>query len=49
VNYLAAGGIQGLPPLRYEKRVTRNRLIAFVLFLFLMLLGSLLVFLKGSH
>jgi hypothetical protein len=46
VSYLAAGGIQGLRPLRYEKRVARNRFIAFVLFLFLMLLGTLLVFLK---
>jgi len=49
VSYLAAGGIQGLRPLRYEKRVARNRFIAFVLFLFLMLLGALLVFLKGHR
>jgi hypothetical protein len=28
VNYLAAGSIQGLRPLRYEKRVARNRVIA---------------------
>jgi hypothetical protein len=27
VNYLAAGSIQGLRPLRYEKRVARNRFI----------------------
>lgn len=27
VNYLAAGGIHGLRPLRYEKRVARYRLI----------------------
>jgi hypothetical protein len=46
VSYLAAGGIQGLRPLRYEKRVARNRFIAFVVFLFLMLLGILLVFVK---
>jgi hypothetical protein len=39
VSYLAAGGIQGLRPLRYEKRVARNRFIVFVIFLFLMLLG----------
>ncbi len=39
VSYLAAGGIQGLRPLRYEKRVARNRFIALVIFLFLMLLG----------
>ena len=46
VSYLAAGGIQGLRPLRYEKRVARNRFIAFVVLLFLALLGTLLVFLK---
>lgn len=46
VSYLAAGGIQGLRPLRYEKRVARNRFIAFVVFLFFMLLGILLVFVK---
>ncbi|HWX21417.1 MAG TPA: hypothetical protein VN578_16065 [Candidatus Binatia bacterium] len=44
VSYLAAGGIQGLRPLRYEKRVARNRFIFFVLVLFLTLLGTLLVF-----
>ena len=46
VSYLAAGGIQGLKPLRYEKRVARNRFIALVVFLFLMLLGIILVFVK---
>ena len=45
VSYLAAGGIQGLRPLRYERRVARNRFIALVSFLFLMLLGLILVFL----
>ena len=49
VNYLAAGGIQGLRPLRYEKRVARNRFIFSVIFLFLLLLGTLLVFLKGHR
>jgi hypothetical protein len=39
VSYLAAGGIQGLRPMRYEKRVARNRFFALVIFLFLMLLG----------
>jgi hypothetical protein len=47
VSYLAAGGIQGLRPLRYEKRVARNRFIFFVAILFLALLGTLLVFRKG--
>ena len=44
VNYLAAGSIQGLRPLRYEKRVARNRFIALVIVLFLTLLGIILVF-----
>lgn len=46
INYLAAGGVQGLRPLRYEKRVARNRfiwlviIVAFVLFgLFYIVLG----------
>ena len=34
VHYLSAGSIQGLRPLRYEKRVARNRFIALVLVLF---------------
>ena len=49
VSYLAAGGIQGLRPLRYEKRVARNRLIFFVAILLLILLGTLLVFLPGHR
>jgi len=46
VSYLAAGGIQGLRPLRYEKRVARNRFIVFVVFLFLALLGVLTIFFR---
>jgi hypothetical protein len=46
VSYLAAGGIQGLRPLRYEKRVARNRFIVFVVFLFLMLLGLVAAFFR---
>jgi hypothetical protein len=49
VHYLAAGGVQGLRPLRYEKRVARNRFILFVAFLFIALLGILLVFWKGHR
>lgn len=45
VSYLAAGGIQGLRPLRYEKRVARNRFIFFVIILFLILLGCATAFL----
>jgi hypothetical protein len=44
VNYLAAGGIQGLQPLRREKRVARNRFVALTLILFLILLGILFMF-----
>jgi len=44
VSYLAAGGIQGLRPLRYEKRVARNRFIALVVVLFLILLGLIAAF-----
>ena len=40
VTYLAAGGVRGLRPLRYEKRVARNRFIFFAGALFLLLLGS---------
>jgi len=47
VSYLAAGGIQGLRPLRYEKRVARNRFIALVIVLFLTLLGIIAVFFNG--
>jgi hypothetical protein len=47
VSYLAAGGVQGLRPLRKEKRIARNRFIMFTLFLFLMLLGIIYVFVRG--
>jgi len=46
VSYLAAGSIQGPRPLRYEKRVARNRFIALVIVLFIMLLGILSVFVR---
>jgi len=39
VAYLAAGGVQGLCPLRYEKRVARNRFLVFVIVLVFALLG----------
>lgn len=45
VNYLAAGSIQGLRPLRYEKRVARNRFVVLVILLILVLLGFFKVFL----
>ena len=46
VNLLAAGGVQGLRPMRYEKRVARNRFIFFAALLFVVLLGTILVFVK---
>jgi len=39
VNFLAAGSIQGLRPLRYERRVARNRFLAFTSVLVLILIG----------
>jgi hypothetical protein len=47
VTYLAAGGVRGLRPLRYEKRVARNRFIALVIALLVVLLGILSIFLHN--
>lgn len=41
VNYLAAGSLQGFRPLRYEKRVARNRFIALTVVLLLLIWGIL--------
>jgi hypothetical protein len=49
VNYLAAGGVQGLRPMRYEKRVARNRFIVFAIILFLVLVGIISVFVRNHH
>jgi len=46
LNYLAAGSIQGLRPLRYEKRVARNRAIALIVLLILVIWGLLAFFLR---
>ncbi len=46
VSYLAAGGLHGMAPLRKEKRVARNRFIAFVIVLFFILLGTIWVFVR---
>ena len=46
VNYLAAGGIQGLRPMRYEKRVARNRFLLLVGGFFVVLLGIILALVK---
>ena len=47
INYLAAGSIQGLRPLRYEKRVARNRFIVLVLLLLLALLAIISMFVRN--
>jgi hypothetical protein len=47
VTYLAAGGVQGLRPLRYEKRVARNRFIVLVVVLFVILLGVISLFVRN--
>jgi len=47
VTYLAAGGVRGLRPLRYEKRVARNRFIVFAIILFAVLLGTAVVYLRN--
>lgn len=45
LNYLAAGSIHGLRPLRYEKRVARNRFLLLAAALAIMLWGLLAVLL----
>jgi hypothetical protein len=49
VHYLAAGGVQGLRPLRYEKRVARNRFYFFVVILLAALFGLFWVFVVRHH
>jgi len=46
VSYLAAGSIKGLRPLRYEKRVARNRFIALCVALALLAWGIAAVFIR---
>lgn len=41
VRYLAAGNVQGLRPLRYEKRVARNRFLVLLLLLLVVIYGLL--------
>jgi len=47
VTYLASGGIQGLRPLRYEKRVARNRFFALLALLILVLYGIISFLARG--
>ncbi len=46
VNYLAAGSIQGLRPLRYEKRIARNRFVMLAALLILLLWGIIAILIK---
>ncbi len=48
MTFLAAGSIQGLRPLRYEKRIARNRFILLSVILLAILWGVLAVFLKNN-
>ena len=48
INYLAAGSIQGLRPLRYEKRVARKRFFFFLGSVILLFLG-LLLYWRSAH
>jgi len=45
-SYLAAGGIDGLRPLRYEKRVARNRCLAILLLILLIVWGIVWVYFR---
>jgi len=46
VKYIAAGSLQGLRPLRYEKRVARNRFILLLICLILVLWGIIAIVMK---
>ena len=46
VNYLAAGSIHGLRPLRYEKRIARNRVLFLSVVLILVIMGMFKILLK---
>ena len=46
VSYLAAGGIQGLRPMRYEKRVARNRFLLVFGILLAVLIGVFAIFFR---
>ncbi|MBA4150768.1 MAG: hypothetical protein H0X66_21865 [Verrucomicrobia bacterium] len=48
VTFLAAGSIQGLRPLRYEKRIARNRFILLSVIFLALLWGVLTVFLRNN-
>ncbi len=47
VTYLAAGGVRGLRPLRYEKRIARRRFVALAAIFLVILFGLLYMFLHN--
>ncbi|HNQ88524.1 MAG TPA: hypothetical protein PKM73_07920 [Verrucomicrobiota bacterium] len=47
VNYLAAGSIHGLRPLRYETRIARNRFLALCLFFIAIIWGLVYFYLRN--
>lgn len=49
VSYLAAGSIRGLRPLRYEKRIARNRFIFLSIFFVLILWGIISAIFPKLH
>jgi len=49
INYLAAGSIQGLRPLRYEKRVARRRFFVILASVILLFLGLWFYWLFAHH
>jgi hypothetical protein len=49
VNYLAVGSVQGLRPLRYEKRIARNRFLAVAAIVFIVLLGIWVLYWRNQH
>lgn len=47
VNYLAAGSIHGLRPLRYEKRIARNQFLVLCALFLAIIWGAIYLYLKN--
>ena len=48
VDYLASGSFQGARPLRYERRIARNRFLLLLFFLLMILFGIISLLQNGS-
>jgi hypothetical protein len=48
INYLAAGSIQGLPPLRNERRAARNRVLL-LLIIFVLVISWVIMLLSKNR